>query len=525
MICKKAPLKLFDAGDRQVARRIGTLAYTNPFLPERIEAEREILGRDFVPTAPVWSVDPARFDQNPNLAKIHAMGEAMAARARSRLVRGGGPADGEDLRAYEELALYVMFYRYEGGFYEHIVGERGGRWRIPPPRFEEFESDFEHFLGFGGVSPDLEPAHLFAIFFQLRRAFHFTFRHILGASMPSAELRASVWRSIFTRDFRRYRSGLYRRMHDIATLVTGPSGTGKDLVASAIGLSRYIPFDRGTGEFQDDFRAMYRPLDISALSPSIVESELFGHSKGAFTGAVGDREGHLDAAEPWRTVFLDEIGDVDAAIQVKLLRVLQSREFHRLGDRVPRRFEGKIIAATNRDLAELIGAGDFRADLYYRLCSDTVETPPLARQIEGNPRELEHLVEVMVARLIPGEERREVSRDAFGWIADNLGVDYGWPGNMRELSQCVNGFIVRGDYRPLEAAGSVLDQTVRRFRAGAMTADEALSRYCTLVYHRAGGYREAARILGIDRRTVKARVDQDLLEEIVAEKEFRRDGG
>jgi len=507
-------LKLFDEGERDLARRIGSLAYTNPFLPERIGAEEEILGGDFVPTAPVWSVDPARFDQNPNLAEIHSIAEGIASGARGRLSRGGERADGDDLRVYEDLALYVMFYRYEGAFYEHIVGERGGRWRVPLPRFDEFEADFEHFLGFEGVSPDLEPGHLFAIFFQLRRAFHFTFRHILGASMPSAELRASVWRSIFTRDFHRYRSGLYRRMHDIATLVIGPSGTGKDLVASAIGLSRYIPYDRGTGEFQDDFRGMYSPLDISSLSPSIVESELFGHSKGAFTGAVADRDGHLDAAEPWRTVFLDEIGDVDAAIQVKLLRVLQSREFHRLGDRVPRRFEGKIIAATNRDLAELIRAGDFRADLYYRLCSDTVETPSLATQIGGSARELERLVEVMVSRMIPGDERRDVSREAFEWIAANLGVDYGWPGNMRELSQCVNGFIVRGDYRPLGTVGSVIDEAMRGFRAGAMTADEALSKYCTMVYHRAGSFREAARILGMDRRTVKSRIDDAMLAEI-----------
>ena len=132
----------------------------------------------------------------------------------------------------------------------------------------------------------MEASHLFACFFQIRRAFDLIFRHIIGASRPAANLRATVWQSIFTHDMRRYRRSLYRRMHDVTTLVTGPSGTGKELVARAIGLSRYIPFDPDREMFVADLDGSFHALNLSALSPTLIESELFGHRKGAFTGAL-----------------------------------------------------------------------------------------------------------------------------------------------------------------------------------------------------------------------------------------------
>lgn len=109
--------------------------------------------------------------------------------------------------------------------------------------------------------------------------------------MPAARLRAAVWQSIFTRDLERYRRSLYRRMHDISTLIIGPSGTGKELVAQAIGLARYIPFDPEKQAFTQDFTESLHALNLSALSPTLIESELFGHRRGSFTGAVQDRTG------------------------------------------------------------------------------------------------------------------------------------------------------------------------------------------------------------------------------------------
>jgi len=140
----------------------------------------------------------------------------------------------------------------------------------------------------------------------------------------------------------------------VTTLVTGPSGSGKELVSRAIGLSGYIPFDRASVEFRSDFVSSYRAVNIAAFSSSLVESELFGHAKGAFTGAVSSRAGWLEVCGKDGSILLDEIGELEMPTQVKLLRVLQNREFQRSGESKTRKFEGKLIAATNRDLKEEI---------------------------------------------------------------------------------------------------------------------------------------------------------------------------
>src|SRR5258707_2410349 len=134
------------------------------------------------------------------------------------------------------------------------------------------------------------------------------------------------------------------------------------------------------------------------MSPALIESELFGHKKGAFTGALSDRKGWLEECQPSGTVFLDEVGDLDPAIQVKLLRVLQTRTFQRLGETTNRHFAGKIVAATNRDPAAAIASGALRRDFYYRLCGDVITTPSLREQLDGPGGELRHLVQHVAAR-------------------------------------------------------------------------------------------------------------------------------
>lgn len=174
---------------------------------------------------------------------------------------------------------------------------------------------------------------------------------------------------------------LLASLRDVTTLITGPSGTGKELVARAVGLSGYIPFDDKTAAFASDFVGSFHALNLSALPVTLIESELFGHRRGAFTGAVSDRRGWLEICEPGGAVFLDEIGDLDPVVRVKLLRVLETRTFQPVGGTTSRRFHGKIIAATNRDLAEGMRTGQFRPDFYYRLCSDVIVTPSLHDQL------------------------------------------------------------------------------------------------------------------------------------------------
>jgi DNA-binding NtrC family response regulator len=508
-----------NAEERRLAEAVAGLGFGNPFLPERIELERQALGPAFTPGGVVWSRDPSGLGDNPNVEEVNRRAERLAEQLRARMLSGDRPPAG-DRSLYQDVILYVLYYRYEQPFYLEIVADPpGARGARQMGFYRTFVHDLERFfepLG-GAVVAAHDPAHLFALFFQVRRAFHHTFHDIVGGSMAMARLRAQVWQSIFTHDTRRYRRSLYDRLHEISTLVTGPSGTGKDLVAEAIGRSGYIPFDAVSGAFAEDFRKTHLALNLSALSPTLIESELFGHRKGSFTGAVADRSGYLEGRGPMHSVFLDEIGELEPAIQVKLLRVLQTRQFQRIGDTRPCHFGGKIIAATNRDVGALVGSGRFRLDFYYRLCADVIETPTLAEQVRERPEDLHDLVRLLAGRLVAEDDVDRVAADVERWIARRLGQDYPWPGNVRELEQCVRNVLVRGAYRPLQLSdgpGSAVERLQAELESGTLTADELMSRYCTLVYARVGEYSETARRLGLDRRTVKRRIDHGLLEEL-----------
>jgi transcriptional regulator with PAS, ATPase and Fis domain len=302
-------------------------------------------------------------------------------------------------------------------------------------------------------------------------------------------------------------------MGEFATLITGPSGTGKELVARAIAESRYVPFDDRRLAFANEGEPAFLPINIPALSPTLVESELFGHKRGAFTGATADRSGYLETCPELGSVFLDELGDMDPSIQVKLLRVIETRSFHPVGDTAARRFLGKLIAATNRDLVQAMRKGQFREDLYYRLCSDQVSTPSLAEQLADSGTVLREVV-LYMSRRVAGAEGDALSGEVLSWIGSNLGAGYAWPGNYRELEQCVKNVLIRRNYRPAQAEAPPGDPTealVEQVRGGALTAEQLLVRYVTLVYSRTGSYEETARRLELDRRTVKAKVDTDLL--------------
>ena len=319
-----------------------------------------------------------------------------------------------------------------------------------------------------------------------------------------------MWQSVFSHDSRRYRRCLFNRMGDMPLLITGPSGTGKELVARAVALSQYIPFDPGSRRFGSGPRGHFFPLNLSALSPTLIESELFGHRRGSFTGALEDRGGWLEACGPHGSVFLDEIGEVAQGIQVKLLRVLESRKYQRLGETTPRTFDGKLIAATNRDLSLEMREGRFRPDLYYRLCSDIIHTPSLREQLDDRPEELVNLVQFLCHRVVPSEEAPTLAEDVVEWVCMYLGEAYAWPGNVRELDQCVRNILIRKDYVPAEegATGTDLEEALRQ---STLTADELVRLYCTVVYRDTGNYVQTARRLGLDRRTVRSRVDPESL--------------
>jgi hypothetical protein len=500
--------------DREFAQAITRLNATNPFLAERIEREREALGADFRTRGAEWNQLPPQLSPHPHHVALTERAARIIRAARGRWPKVAPKATKawrEDATLYEELAGFWLYQTYSARFDAVIRDQLAGRTEATTRLdfFGAWRSDVNAWLALPGLDfLEREPAeHLFACAFQIRCAFHHVFRGLVGGSRPMAALRAAIWQSIFTHDLRRYRRGLFSRMGDFATLVTGPSGTGKELVARAIALSRYRAYDPRRQRLDDDGVELFYPLNLSALSPTLIESELFGHRRGAFTGAATDRAGWMDVCPATGAVFLDEIGDVDAGIQVKLLRVLQARTFQPLGDTGARPFRGKIIAATNRDLAAAMRAGRFREDFYYRLCSDLIATPSLREQLDDAPAELAVLVGHIAERLLGAEEAEQFSHEAVAWITQNLGEGYAWPGNFRELEQCVRNLLVRGVYRPALGARTGAADWNGQLEPGVLTAGEVLRRYTRHVFALENGNVEAtARRLDLDRRTVQGRL-------------------
>lgn len=214
---------------------------------------------------------------------------------------------------------------------------------------------------------------------------------------------------------------------DSTVLIYGESGTGKELIASAI---HYGNPTRSKGPFIK--------VNCAALADDILESELFGHVKGAFTGAVRDRVGRFEAADGG-TILLDEIGDISFRLQQRLLRVLQEREFERVGDTRPIKVDVRVIAATNRDLAARAKSGQFREDLYYRLNVLRIQLPPLREHAEDIPLLVDHFCK---------RYNETFKKDGLGLAPETMDIimNHRWPGNVRELENCLErAFIVCHD--------------------------------------------------------------------------------
>lgn len=209
---------------------------------------------------------------------------------------------------------------------------------------------------------------------------------------------------------------------DSTVLITGESGTGKEL------------FARGVHALSPRRHKAFIAVNVAALSPTVLESELFGHEKGAFTGAIDSRRGLFELAHQG-TIFLDEIGEIPPAIQTKLLRVLEQKEFLRVGGEAPIRVDARVIAATNQDLRHEVAAGRFRRDLYYRINVLHIELPPLRRRQADIPR----LVEAFVTEVSARNDRRFAGINA---DAMRILCEYAWPGNVRELRNLVESMVV-----------------------------------------------------------------------------------
>ena len=515
------------AGTQDLIRSIATLATCNPFTPERFELERKILGTDSEPLDSLtWhrsnrSGDAKNESQRPNVIRL----TNLADRSVEEILKQGN-LDESIQQDYWAVATYLLLYRHITPLDESKLGAGPTSYRGSiSTQWENFWEDYQRIFTLGDSfrPKPSEAAHLFACLTQVHRAFFNIFDQILGTSAPIGALRAQAWESIFTCSLIDYHDFMFKNMRDFSTLITGSSGTGKELVARAIGLSQYIPFDHKTKTFAASANQHFLPLNLSALTPTLIESELFGHRKGSFTGAVSDRAGWLESCGPHGCVFLDEIGELDLELQVKLLRVLQARTYTRIGENEVRHFHGKIIAATNRNLEHEIERGSFREDFYFRICSDRIQTPTLREQLACVGSDLEWMVESILRRQGVSDPAG-IAQHVTNWIHENLGDAYSWPGNIRELEQCVRSYLIRKKYIPLETTNRPwrkpsLPGWLQPVLEQSLTADELTCRYCTWIYSQVGSYEQVSRIVKLDRRTVKSKIDPVLLEQLKSPKD------
>jgi PAS domain S-box-containing protein len=305
------------------------------------------------------------------------------------------------------------------------------------------------------------------------------FEEIVGVSAPLRAVLAQVSRVAPT---------------DSTVLINGETGTGKELVARAI---------HKTSRRSD--RALVS-VNCAAIPPSLIASELFGHEKGAFTGALQRRQGRFELADGG-SIFLDEVSELPAETQISLLRVLQEREFERVGGSRPIRTDVRVIAASNRDLEAAVARGDFRADLFYRLNVFPLELPALRDRREDIPLLVEYFIHRYARRM--GKKIRGIEKSSLELLRS-----YDWPGNVRELQNVVERAVILCERGTLEIDETWLQRGVApesstpygRDRPADTLKREIIERALTDSHGRVSGPRGAAVRLGIPRSTLESRI-------------------
>ncbi|HEY5974331.1 MAG TPA: sigma 54-interacting transcriptional regulator [Geobacteraceae bacterium] len=300
--------KPLSTSDREFFATVTAAAFANPFSSERHDLDQQITGGARPAMSREEMVRLVTVKVAERLDRLEQHG-----RADIRLYSG------KDREIVGVAFLFNTYHRFRSDLDDLIpqqvkAGDTPCRVSFARQAFAML-----HRVGFA----EEEAAKYFAIFYQLRRAFYFIESSLIGVSPCMHTLRLHLWNNVFTCNIGLYETHLWRRMEDFSTLLLGETGTGKGAAAAAIGRSCFIPFNPATGCFSESFTRNFIPLNLSQYPETIIESELFGHRKGAFTGAVDNHEGVFGRCTPHGSIFLDEIGDLAPQVQIKLLQVLQ----------------------------------------------------------------------------------------------------------------------------------------------------------------------------------------------------------
>lgn len=478
-----------DTREQIFLQQVEQSIFANPFTRERHISDCILTGLD-ERTAPAVVLKKV-----VSLVREHV--NRLSAAGRSSLDQ----YQGADRQAMVYLFLFFLFHKYLADFDRHILKQNQTSRSLPLACGQKLSTEFTAF----GFSRQ-EILQYIALFFQMRRAFFFINTSLIGASPCMEAMRAHLWETVFTHDIGRYTRNFVGRLEDFSTLLLGETGTGKGLVASAIGRSGFIPYDGETCRFCISFSRAFLAINICQFARELLESELFGHSRGAFTGAVAEHQGVFSLSSGYGAVFLDEIGEISAQTQVKLLKILQDREFFPVGSHTPHRFEGRLIGATNQDLGQRIEQGKFREDFYFRLCTDVITVPPLRKRIAEHTGELEQLTCFLVGRIVgDSDDMGAVVTDTIVRAGGNV---YPWPGNVRELEQVIRRILLHGKCDLQVRTHHEKDVLSKALLAEEPDMAELTSRYCSTLFKKYKTLQAVARVTQLDRRTVKKYIEQ-----------------
>lgn len=484
-------MKRLSEEERFLCSLIEETSKVNHFSNKRAELDAQIAGCK--PGVP----------QLERVQKMLAVQQELVSKLDARDASTIQEFEGRDRELVQTLFLFDLFHRFLFDFDAHIRAQGKTPDKAIPL---SFGPDIVKAMIQRGFTEEESSVHI-AFFFQLRRAYYFIEERIVGTSDCMVKFREQLWNNVFTNDLQLYRDHLMGKMEEYATLILGPTGTGKGTSAAAIGKSGYIPYNTKTHSFVESFEKSFIGINLSQFPENLIESELFGHRKGAFTGAIEAHEGVFDRCNQYGSILLDEIGDVSEPVQIKLLKVIQERRFSPVGSHKVNSFRGRVIAATNRDLNLLRAEGTFRDDFYYRLCSDTIVVPTLAQRIAEDANELPTMVQHLVEQMV-GHNTSALLDKIITSLEREQGPEYSWPGNVRELEQAIRSIIIGGSYRG-DSLISNDDPVVSLLNSvkEPLPTEILLGKYCKELYARLHTYDAVGKAIGMDRRTVRKYVE------------------
>ncbi len=337
--------------------------------------------------------------------------------------------------------IFLCYFKYADKF-DKLIDEqfRQGSLNVRVP----FATDALGIMTRAGMATEIAQRY-FAFFFQIQRAHYFLDKTLIGASPSMDRLRHDLWNTIFTHDFSLYEQFLWESIKSVSTIFVGEPGVGKETAARAVVSSGYVPFEEKTMTFAEPFTEFYKLVNLAQHPGVRLESELFGHQKGAYSEAVENYQGVLNRCSAYDVICLDDIEKMPDPVQAKLASVLQHRIFTPVGSHAKQTFEGRVMATSRKSSKELLATGELREDLYYQLCVNEIHVPSLRQRFKEMPSEFELMIRNVIKRFT-GQESSDLVGRIIDGMPDHISPGYSWPGNISELEQIIKKILLVKNY-------------------------------------------------------------------------------